>query len=420
MLILQSCSELYYKFPVITMFKKRNQNNEKIPDHDNVNRIRFYFFVIFRALLVIAGISASLRGDLLNISLCIFALILTFLPTLIKKKWEFHFPSLFEILILIFIYLSVFPEIMSPLVQRLWWGDFILNALSTVVIGAIAFSLVYLLFWEKESHTVMTPAIIAVFSFCLSFTISTFMEISIIALVHIFGFDAPRYEMGITAPNMTSNLFIDLLISFLMSLAGFIYIRHHKENRLDRMVTGFVEKNPYIFKKHNDKVDPADRVMELISRGEGNTLEFKSTLRTNIHTSKPDKRIEHAAAKTIVAYLNSDGGCLLIGVSDDGAIPGIEADNFQSNDKFNQHFSNIISHNIGNEFLPYINPELIRVCGRFVLKVDCTPSDRPVFLKDDGKEEFYVRSSATSLEISGSKLVEYINGRFKYNHSLKQ
>ncbi|WP_177188037.1 AlbA family DNA-binding domain-containing protein [Methanolobus profundi] len=398
------------------MAKKREMTDEQRGRHINIQRIRFYFFVIFRTLLIVAGASALLRDDLLNFSLCLFALVLTFLPTIIRKKWEFQFPSLFEILILIFIYLSVFPEIMAPVIKELWWGDFILNALSTVVVGAIAFSLVYLLFWEKRTHTVMTPAIIAVFSFCLSFTTATIMEISIVALVNIFGYDASRYDMGITAPNMASNLFIDLLISFLISVAGFVYIHHQRGNMLDKMVTGFVQKNPYFFKQDSEPMSPSDELLKLISNGEGNTLEFKSTLRTNLHTSKADKRIEHAVAKTIVAYLNSDGGCLLVGVSDDGSILGIEADAFQSNDKFNQHFSNIVGHNIGNEFLPYISSELVDVHGKHVMKVECDPSDKPVFLKEGEKEEFYIRSSAASLEISGSKLIEYIDSRFKNNN----
>ncbi|WP_052324324.1 AlbA family DNA-binding domain-containing protein [Methanolobus tindarius] len=398
------------------MFKKRKQATKTVSSRDNIRRVRLIFSIIFRTLLIVAGVSALLRNDLLNLSLSLFALVLTFLPTLIQKKWEIHFPSLFEILILIFIYLSVFPEIMGPVIKDLWWGDFVLNAISTVVIGAIAFSIVYLLFWEKKSHTTMTPAIIALFSFCLSFTIATVMEISIVALVNLFGFDAPRYDMGITAPNMTSNLFIDLLVSLLVSLAGYVYIHHQKGNLLDKMVTSFIEKNPCFFNLADENQDPSNALLELISKGEGNNLEFKSTMRINLHTSKPDKRIEHAVAKTMVAYLNSDGGCLLVGVSDDGSILGIEADNFQNNDKFNQHFSNIIAHNIGNEHLPFINSELIKVDDKFVLKVNCIPSDKPVFLKDDGKEEFYIRSSAASLEISGSKLIEYIDSRFKNNN----
>lgn len=60
-------------------------------------------------------------------------------------------------------------------------------------------------------------------------------------------------------------------------------------------------------------------VEELIHRGESERLEFKSTLRWNLHTDSKDKRIEHAVLKTIAAFLNTQGGTLLIGVEDDGA-----------------------------------------------------------------------------------------------------
>lgn len=39
-------------------------------------------------------------------------------------------------------------------------------------------------------------------------------------------------------------------------------------------------------------------------------------------------RIRIAWLKAVVAFMNTDGGTLLIGVSDDGAIKGLDADNF--------------------------------------------------------------------------------------------
>ena len=67
---------------------------------------------------------------------------------------------------------------------------------------------------------------------------------------------------------------------------------------------------------------------ELIKRGESKTLEFKSTLRWNLRrrTAEDDKCITHAVLKTIAAFLNTEGGDLLIGVADDGSIVGIDRD----------------------------------------------------------------------------------------------
>ncbi|WP_407282606.1 ATP-binding protein [Methanolobus sp. WCC1] len=379
----------------------------------NERRTRVYFFITFRALLVVAGLGAVFRGDWINFILSLFALLLTFLPTIIKKEWKFDFPSIFETLILIFIYLSVFPEIAGQLLQDYWWWEVFLNALSTVVISAITFSLVYLLFWERQPYSGMTPVIIAVFSFCLSFTMTTAMEISFFALESMIDLNVQHYEISSTVYDFVFNLFRNLVITLLVALAGFVYIRYHEGNLLTHFVTEFTKKNPNFFKRFHKQHSSSEEILGLIANGEGNTLEFKSTLRTNLHTSKPDKRIEYAITKTIVAYLNSDGGSLLVGVSDDGSILGIEEDNFQNNDKFNLHFTNMFGRDIGNEFLPYINAELVNVQDKFVLRVDCSPSDNPVFLKEDATEIFYIRSSAATIEISGRKLLEYINSRFR-------
>ncbi len=51
---------------------------------------------------------------------------------------------------------------------------------------------------------------------------------------------------------------------------------------------------------------------DLVQEGEDDFVEFKSTLRWNMHTQKRDKAIEHASLKTIAAFLNSHGGTLSI------------------------------------------------------------------------------------------------------------
>ncbi len=44
---------------------------------------------------------------------------------------------------------------------------------------------------------------------------------------------------------------------------------------------------------------------------------------TSVRKQTKEKYIELSALKTIVAFLNTEGGVLLLGVSDDGNIPGI-------------------------------------------------------------------------------------------------
>ncbi|HIH74017.1 MAG TPA: ATP-binding protein [Methanosarcina sp.] len=157
----------------------------------------------------------------------------------------------------------------------------------------------------------------------------------------------------------------------------------------------------------------SDYILELIRRGESKRLEFKSTLRMNLITGKPDWNIEHAVLKTIVAYLNTDGGILLVGVSNSGEALGIKNDGFPSEERFLLHFKQLIKQHIGLNYAPMIEYTLVPVNGNEVLEIDCKKSDEAVFLKTDkDEEEFYIRIGPSSERLAGSKLIEYVNRRY--------
>ncbi len=79
-----------------------------------------------------------------------------------------------------------------------------------------------------------------------------------------------------------------------------------------------------------------------IAHGETRQLEFKSTLRWSIKANRDDPNMETAVLKTIAAFCNTDGGELLIGVSDAKEILGLALDHFQDSDKFLLHLRNLI------------------------------------------------------------------------------
>jgi hypothetical protein len=76
-----------------------------------------------------------------------------------------------------------------------------------------------------------------------------------------------------------------------------------------------------------------EALRSLIGRGEGDRLEFKSTLRWSLAANKPGKEVEIAWLKTVAAFLNSEGGILMIGVDDRGEPTGLDADGFANKDE---------------------------------------------------------------------------------------
>jgi type I restriction enzyme M protein len=156
----------------------------------------------------------------------------------------------------------------------------------------------------------------------------------------------------------------------------------------------------------------ADRVMSLIRQGESASIEFKESFSLDVRKGTSEKYIELSSLKTIAAFLNSDGGFLLIGVADDGATIGLsrEIQGFHNGkkDKFLLHFKNLVKSRIGEEFYPYINHKLISIAGTCVLMVECRRSSTECFVDKD----FYVRTNPATDKLEGQKLVDYIRNHF--------
>jgi predicted HTH transcriptional regulator len=209
------------------------------------------------------------------------------------------------------------------------------------------------------------------------------------------------------------DLIVNGIGAGMVSLVGYFYIKKGKIVFVSALISKFVEKNPKLFGSRKFSKSSPEAILDMIGKGEHKNLEFKSTLRTNLHTNQIDKKIEHSVLKTVSAYLNSQGGTLLVGVGDKGEILGVDRDAFPNNDKLNLHFTNLLKHHIGNEYLPFIRHELVSVDGKHLLKIDCSRSQKHVFLKSEGREEFYVRNGPASVKLSGGALIDYVNHNFK-------
>jgi len=150
----------------------------------------------------------------------------------------------------------------------------------------------------------------------------------------------------------------------------------------------------------------------LIEQGENDFVEFKSTLRYNLYTKKFDKEMEHAALKTVAAFLNSAGGSLLIGVDDNKNILGLDNDSFKDDDKAMLHFIKLVEDRIGIQFAGYLNSCIETVNDGKVFRIDIKPSKTPAYLSHGNNEILYVRSGPSTSQMKVSEIYDYVNSRF--------
>lgn len=151
----------------------------------------------------------------------------------------------------------------------------------------------------------------------------------------------------------------------------------------------------------------------VVTNGESEAVEFKSTLRTNLHTGNRDPRMELTVLKTLAGFLNTSGGMLIIGVADDGSPVGIQADDFGNEDKMSLHLVNIVKARLGVHAMTSLHAHFDDHDDCRVMVVKCRRASVPVFLKDGDTERFYIRTGPSTTELSASQTQEYIKQHFK-------
>jgi CheY-like chemotaxis protein len=159
------------------------------------------------------------------------------------------------------------------------------------------------------------------------------------------------------------------------------------------------------------QVTPEQRIARIIAGGEGDHTEFKSTLRWSVNEDKPEHGVEIAWLKTVAAFLNTDGGNLVVGVDDRGTPLGIELDRFENHDKYLLHVGNRLQQHIGAEHAGSVRFGLHPLGDKKVLLIECTPATKPVFLNDGANEFFFVRTGPGTRKLSMSQMLTYVVAR---------
>ncbi len=151
----------------------------------------------------------------------------------------------------------------------------------------------------------------------------------------------------------------------------------------------------------------------LIEEGENFFLEFKETLRHDGRKGEVSKEMEKMSMKTIVGFLNADGGTLIIGVNDEGKVTGLESDYKslpkKNRDGFENHLNMLVKTTIGLAFSKYVSVKFERIEDKDICLVTVREGHRPAYLNvGDKKEDFYVRVGNTTQPYSMSEASEYI------------
>jgi len=127
------------------------------------------------------------------------------------------------------------------------------------------------------------------------------------------------------------------------------------------------------------------RIKDIVKEGESQRVEFKRSL-----------RLKNDIGKTISALANTDGGIILIGVSDEGEILGVDIGR-----KSVEDLANWVKENTDPQIYPDIRVHQVE--GKKIVEISVKESgEKPVFFKDRA----FQRVGKTNQRISASKIRE--------------
>ena len=141
-------------------------------------------------------------------------------------------------------------------------------------------------------------------------------------------------------------------------------------------------------------------INELTHRGESQSLEFKESL-----------KLKDEIGETVSAFSNSDGGIVVVGVSDSGGIPGVDIGKNTL-----EELANYIKRNTDPQVFPSV--KILEVGGKRVVMIEVAEgAEKPVFFKNHA----YKRVGKTNQRISTSeirKLAREERGRLSWGEQI--
>ena len=200
-------------------FKKSSANKKRTK---TIHRLRKTYlsimWVMFLSIIIAAIYSIILQNYLTLFTSLIVGLILL-IPYFFKWKYSLSIPMEVELIVLVFIYATLFLGEALAFYHHFWWWDILLHAGSAIIFGFMGFIVLYYLYAHRQIKS--KPYMLALFSFSFAIAIGVVWEIFEFFMDISFGLNMQKSGLIDTM----GDLIVDSLGALLASGIGYFYLR---------------------------------------------------------------------------------------------------------------------------------------------------------------------------------------------------
>ena len=206
--------------------------------------------ILLQSLMAVELVVLLVKGEWLSAFLVIMIMAITVAPVLFKERLPVKIPSEFTMLVIIFVFASLFLGEIQGFYLRFWWWDKVLHISSGLLLGIFGFLLVYVLNENSRIHVVLNIRFVALFAFLFAVSTGVLWEIFEFGMDRFFGTNMQKMIPGDPLSGLTDtmwDLIVDTLGAAAISLLGWWYMKRPECYFLEAWIQKFIEKNPRLF-----------------------------------------------------------------------------------------------------------------------------------------------------------------------------
>lgn len=172
--------------------------------------------------MLIAFYGAIRTQSLFALLIILLTFFFTLTPFFLKERFKLKFPQELELVIILFIYATLFLGEVQDYYHVFWWWDILMHGISAIALGFIGVGILY----EMDKKTIIQarPSTLVFFGFCFAVAVGAMWEILEFNIDQFFGTNMQKSGLMDTM----GDLMVDAFGAFVAAFVGYFYIK--KEN----------------------------------------------------------------------------------------------------------------------------------------------------------------------------------------------
>lgn len=188
----------------------------------------------------------------MHVFLVIALMATIFAPLVLRRLRSIVIPSEIHVVIVLFVFASLFLGEIHDYYERIWWWDLALHSSAGLLLGLLGFLVVYVLNEDEKVDMHMPPSFIALFAFMFSVGCGALWEIFEFGMDQIFGLtmQKPMLDDPSGLTDTMWDMIVNTIGAAIVSLAGWRYMSREHKSYIDSWARRFIERNPQIFERN--------------------------------------------------------------------------------------------------------------------------------------------------------------------------